>query len=132
MAYLGNSPEIGSFQKIDTIAGLQNNIRTSFPITISGIPYAPESAVQFMVVKNGQVLEPGVGFSISNANLNFPVPPASVDSIFIIAYGIALYTGVPSDDSITDEKIVDNTINYNKFSGDAVSTIIGNIITFGI
>jgi hypothetical protein len=49
-----------------------------------------------------------------------------------MAYGTALFTGIPSADSITNEKIVDNTIGYNKLSGDAVGTIIGDILTFGI
>lgn len=132
MAYLGKTPVVGSFQKIDTIAGLQNGVRTSFPITVSGTPLTPESSNQLLLVKNGVALEPGVGFSVSNTNLNFPVAPASTDLIFVIVYGSALYTGIPSDGSISNNKLVDSTIEYDKLSGDAVSTIIGNIITFGI
>jgi hypothetical protein len=132
MAYLGKTPVVGTFQKIDTIAGLQNGIRTSFPITVSGTPLTPESSNQLLLIKNGVTLEPGVGFSVSNTNLNFPVAPAGTDNIFAIVYGSALYTGIPSAGSIGNDKLVDNTIGYDKLSGDTVSTIIGNIITFGI
>lgn len=132
MAYLGRTPAVGSFQKIDSIFGLQNNSRQTFPLLISSDPFTPESVFQIEVIKNGYVLEPGIEFSTSSTTISFPVAPTTTDNIWIMVYGTALFTGIPSADSITNEKIVDSTIGYNKLSGDAVGTIIGDILTFGI
>lgn len=132
MAYLGQAPVTGTFKKIDAIDGLQDGIETQFPLRVNNVAYTPETPLQLLVVKNGETLDPGQDFSVAGSNLSFPTAPASDDNIFIVAYGTALFSGVPSDGSITNAKIVDATIEYDKLSGDAVGTIIGNIITFGI
>jgi hypothetical protein len=132
MAYLGKSPEIGSFQKLDSIRGLQDGIRTAFPLTVSGTAYTPETATQLLVVKNGDVLEPGVDYSVNGVTLTISPAPESNDIIWILTHGQARFTGVPSAGTVTSEKIADKTIGYDKLSGDTVATIIGNIITFGI
>lgn len=132
MAYIGQAPETGTFKKIDAIDGLQNNIRTIFPLRVNNVAYTPQTPLQLLVVKNGETLDPGEDFSVAGSNLSFPTAPLTTDNIFIVAYGTALFSGVPSDGTITNVKIVDASIEYDKLSGDAVGTIIGNIITFGI
>jgi hypothetical protein len=132
MAYLGKVPAIGSFQKLDSIRGLQNGERTAFPLTISDVAYTPDSPNQLMVVKNGDVLEPGEDFSINNTNITITPALEANDIVWILTYGQARFTGVPSAGTVTSEKIADASIEYDKLSGDTVATIIGNIITFGI
>lgn len=132
MAYLGKEPAIGSFQKLDSIRGLQDGARTAFPLTISDVSYTPDSANQLMVVKNGDVLEPGEGFSVNGTNITITPALEANDIVWILTYGQARFTGVPSAGTVTNEKIAAATIEYDKLSGDTVATIIGNIITFGI
>jgi hypothetical protein len=132
MAYLGKEPEVGTFQKLDSIRGLQDGERTAFPLTISDISYTPDSANQLMVVKNGDVLEPGEGFSVNGTNITITPALEANDIVWILTYGQARFTGVPSAGTVTNEKIAAATIGYDKLSGDTVATIIGNIITFGI
>jgi hypothetical protein len=132
MAYLGKEPAIGTFQKLDSIRGLQNGVRTAFPLTISDVSYTPDSANQLMVVKNGEVLEPGEDFSVNGTNITITPELESNDIVWILTYGQARFTGVPSAGTVTNEKIAAATIGYDKLSGDTVATIIGNIITFGI
>jgi hypothetical protein len=132
MAYLGKEPAIGSFEKIDSIRGLQDGARTAFPLTISGKSYTPDSANQLMVVKNGDVLEPGEDFSINGTNITITPALEANDIVWLITYGQARFTGVPSAGTVTSEKIAPASIGYDKLSGDTVATIIGNIITFGI
>ena len=132
MAYLGKEPAVGSFQKLDSIRGLQNGIRTAFPLTISDTSYTPENANQLMVVKNGDVLEPGEGFSVNGTNITITPAPQANDIIWILTYGQARFTGVPSAGTVTNGAIAPASIGYDKLSGDTVATIIGNIITFGI
>ena len=132
MAYLGKTPSTASVQKLDSIRGLQNGIRTSFPLTISGVPLTADKAAQLMVVKNGVPLEPGAGFSVNGTNITITPALEANDITWMITYGQTRYTGVPSDGTITNDSIASTTIEYEKLSGDAVATIIGNIITFGI
>jgi hypothetical protein len=132
MSYLGKSPSIGSFQKLDTIQGLQNGITTTFQLLVSTVPFTPENVAQLIVVKNGITLEPGVAYSVNGTNISFGVAPLVTDTIFIMAYGTALYSGVPSTGSVSNDKIADGAIGYAKLSGDTVSTILGVAITFGL
>jgi hypothetical protein len=132
MAYLGKEPSVGSFQKLDSIRGLQNGVRTAFPLTISDISYTPDSVNQLMVVKNGDVLEPGEGFSVNGTNITITPVLEANDIVWILTYGQARFTGVPSAGTVTSDTIADASIEYDKLSGDTVATIIGNIITFGI
>jgi hypothetical protein len=132
MSYLGKEPAIGTFQKLDSIRGLQNGVRTAFPLTISDAPYTPDSVNQLMVVKNGDVLEPGEGFSVNGTNITITPELESNDIVWILTYGQARFTGVPSAGTVTSDKIANSSIEYDKLSGDTVATIIGNIITFGI
>jgi hypothetical protein len=132
MAYLGKIPVVGSFQKLDPIRGLQDGIRTAFPLTISQKAYTPDNANQLMVVKNGDVLEPGVDYSTNGVTLTISPAPQANDVIWILTHGQARFTGVPSAGTVTSDKIADASIEYDKLSGDTVATIIGNIITFGI
>jgi hypothetical protein len=132
MAYLGTVPAVGSFEKIDSIFGLQDGIRTTFPLTISNRPYTPEGVSQLMVVKNGVTLEPGEGFSVGGSSITITPVLQSNDYVWILTFGQAKFTGVPSAGTVTTDKIADSSIEYDKLSGDTVATIIGNIITFGI
>lgn len=132
MSYLGKTPVIGKFNKIDPITGFQNGVETEFVLRISDAPFTPETAYQMIVVKNGEILEPDVDFSVSSYNISFVTPPLSNDAIFIIAFGQALFSGVPSAGTVDSEAIADASIGYDKLGRDAVSTILGNIITFGI
>jgi hypothetical protein len=132
MAYLGKIPAVGSFEKLDSIRGLQNGVRTTFPLTISNQQYTPEGVSQLMVVKNGVTLEPGEGFSVGGSSITITPVLEANDNVWILTYGQAKFTGVPSAGTVTADKIANNSIEYDKLSGDTVATIIGNIITFGI
>jgi hypothetical protein len=132
MSYLGREPAIGTFRKIDSIRGLQNGERTAFPINVSNHPDTPDNVTQWLVVKNGVALEPGEDFSVNGVIISIVPAPQSNDIIWIVSYGQPRFTGVPSDGTVTTEKIADAAVGYDKLSGDTISTIIGNIVTFGI
>ena len=132
MAYLGRIPAVGSFEKLDSIRGLQDGVRTTFPLTVSGQQYTPDGVSQLMVVKNGVTLEPGEGFSVGGSSITITPVLQSNDNVWILTYGQAKFTGVPSAGTVTADKIANSSIEYDKLSGDTVATIIGNIITFGI
>jgi hypothetical protein len=130
MAYLGNSPQIGQYRKMDSLTF--DGSTTTFPITVSGVPFTPPSVFAMMVSLNNVILNPGVDFSISGPNISFATPPAAFTPFFGLLFGDTLYTGTPSDNTVSDSKIVNGTISYNKFSTNTQATLTANQIIFGV
>jgi hypothetical protein len=130
MAYLGNSPQIGQYRKMDSLTF--DGSTTTFAITVSGVAFTPPSVFAMMVSLNNVILNPGVDFSISGPNISFVTPPAAFTPFFGLLFGDTLYTGTPSDNTVSDSKIVNGTISYNKFSTNTQATLTANQIIFGV
>jgi hypothetical protein len=130
MSYLGNTPDIGQYRKIDAL--LFDGVTSTFPITIGGTAFTPPTAFAMMVSLNNVILDPGVSFSISGPTISFTSPPAPLTPFFALVFGDTLYTGTPSDGTVTNSKIADNTIGYNKFSTNTRATLTANQIIFGV
>ena len=130
MAYLGNSPQIGQYRKMDSLTF--DGSATTFAITVSGVAVTPPSVFAMMVSLNNVVLNPGVDFSISGPNISFVTPPAAFKPFFGLLFVDTLYTGTPSDNTVSDSKIVNGTISYNKFSTNTQATLTANQIIFGV
>jgi hypothetical protein len=137
MAYLGRATSIGSFKKVDSIAALQNNTRTIFPLTITSelnsYELKPVSPFALLVVKNGGPLEPDVEFTVLEANINFNGnPPLTTDDIWISTFGEPIVIGTPEDRTIVDGSFALASITNDKLTQQAQDVIISNIVTFGI
>ena len=130
MAYLGNTPQIGQYRKMDNL--VFNGVQQTFDITISGIPFNPPTAFAMMVSLNGVILNPGVSFSISGSQISFATPPVALTPFFGLIFGDTLYTGTPSDATVTNSKIAAGTINYDRFSVNTQATLTANQIIFGV
>ena len=73
--------------------------------------------------------------SVSNAAIPAAVnvtPPAAFTPFFGLLFGDTLYTGTPSDNTVTNSKIVNGTISYSKFSTNTQATLTANQIIFGV
>ena len=130
MAYLGNTPQIGQYRKMDNL--VFDGVQQTFDITISGVPFNPPTAFAMLVVLNGVPLNPGVNFSISGSQLSFATPPVALTPFFGLLFGDTLYTGTPSDATVTNSKIAQGTINYDRFSVNTQATLTANQIIFGV
>lgn len=130
MAYLGNTPQIGQYRKMDTL--LFDGSTTVFPITIDGTAFSPPTDFAMLVSLNNVVLNPGVDFSINGPTISFASPPAALTPFFALIFGDTLYTGTPSDGTVTNSKIAVGTISYNKFSTNTKATLTANQIIFGV
>ena len=130
MAYLGNTPQIGQYRYIDALTF--NGSTLTFPITVGGTAFTPPSAYAMIVSLNNVVLNPGVDFSISGPYISFTVAPAALTPFFGIIMGDTLYTGTPSDGTVTNSKIATGTISYDKFSTNTQATLTANQIIFGV
>ena len=130
MAYLGNTPQVGQYRKMDNLTF--DGSTSTFNITVDGVAVTPPTAYSMLVSLGNVVLNPGVGFSISGATISFASPPAALTAFFALIFGDTLYTGTPSDATVTDSKIAVGTISYNKFSNDTQATLTANQIIFGV
>ena len=130
MSYLGNSPQIGQYRKMDNLTF--NGVTQTFAITISGVPFNPPTAFAMMVSLNNVILNPDIDFSISGSTISFVTAPAALTPFFGLMFGDTLYTGTPSDATVTNSKIAQGTINYDRFSVDTQATLTANQIIFGV
>ncbi len=130
MAYVGYTPQIGQYRKMDNLSF--NGTDTTFPITVDGVSVTPATAFAMIVVLNGVQQNPGVQFSISAATISFATAPAALTPFFALILGDPLYTGTPGDATVTDSKIATGTISYDKFSTNTQATLTANQIIFGV
>lgn len=130
MAYVGFTPQIGQYRKMDNLTF--DGSTTTFAITVGGVSFNPPTAFAMLVVLNGEPLNPGVDFSISAATISFVTPPAALTPFFGLLFGDTLYTGTPSDATVTNSKIATGTISYDKFSATTQATLTANQIIFGV
>jgi len=130
MAYLGNTPQIGQFRKMDSLSF--DGTTNTFNITVDGVAFTPPTAYAMMISLNNVILNPDVGFSISGSTISFATAPAALTPFFGLIFGDTLYTGTPSDATVIDSKIAVGTISYDKFSTNTQATLTANQIIFGV
>jgi hypothetical protein len=130
MAYLGNTPQIGQYRKMDSLTF--NGSTQTFNITVGGVSFSPPTSLSMLVVLDGEPLNPGVDFSINAATISFAVAPLNNTPFFALLFGDTLYTGTPSDATVINSKIADGAISYNKFDTNTQSRLTANQIIFGV
>lgn len=130
MAYLGNTPQIGQFRKIDPLTF--DGTTSTFNITVDGVAFTPPTAYAMMVSLDSVILNPDVDFSISSSTISFATPPVDLTPFFGLIFGDTLFTGTPSDATVVDSKIAVGTISYDKFSTNTQARLTANQIIFGV
>lgn len=133
MSYLGRSPVAGNFVKLDNISGQFNGNLSSFNTTVSGSAYTVGNPFATLVVANGNVLQPQVDYNFQNATIVFNSAPTSawLNNFFVMVYGDVLDTGIPSDGTITNAKLTNGTVRYEKFSPILKARLLADTIIFG-
>jgi len=127
MAYIGKSPAVGNFVKLDAISTSSTN---TYNLTLDSVAFVPESANHMLVSLNGVIQAPLSSFSVSGSTITF-LPSSgtlsSSDSIdFIMVYGNVLDIGTPSDSTVTNAKT-----NFVSTSSSAGLQIKGDNTTGG-
>jgi hypothetical protein len=124
MAYIGNSPVAGSFNKLDNISSLFDGITLTFPLTVSTTPTQAGSAQNVLISISGVLQEPGVAYTVSGTNITFSGPPLALDTFFGVVLGDVGDVNTVTDGTITTSKIVDANVTAAKLAtGAAVSNI---------
>ena len=105
MPYIGKTPTVGNFQVCDAISVV--NGQAAYTLQVGGVNVAPESANHMLVSLNGILQKPGSSFTISGSTMTFASNLATGDVIdFVQILGNVLDIGTPSDDTVTNAKLV--------------------------
>ena len=111
MAYIGKSPVIGNFVKLDAITAV--NGQAAYTMQNGSVNFADYSTVnQFLVSLNGTIQSPGSSFTVSGSTLTFASNLSTGDVIdFIMVFGNSLSAGTPTDGTVTAAKLNDDIIS---------------------
>ena len=117
MAYIGKSPIIGNFVKLDAISVV--NGQAAYTMQNGGANFTDyETVNQFLVSLNGTIQAPTDSFTVSGSTLTFASNLSTGDVIdFIIVFGNSLSAGTPTDGTVTTAKLADSSVTSAKLSG---------------
>ena len=121
MAYIGKSPVIGNFVKLDAITAV--NGQAAYTMQNGGSNFTDyESVNQFLVSLNGTIQAPTDSFTVSGSTLTFASNLSTGDVIdFIMVFGNSLSAGTPTDATVSTAKIVDDAVTAAKINDDIIS-----------
>jgi hypothetical protein len=119
MAYIGKSPVIGNFVKLDAISVV--NGQAAYTMQNGGSNFTDyESVNQFLVSLNGTIQAPTDSFTVSGSTLTFASNLSTGDVIdFIMVFGNSLSAGTPTDATVTTAKLADDAVTNAKLSFNA-------------
>ena len=105
MAYIGKTPTVGNFVKLDAITTSSTN---TYNLLNGVVAFTPESANHMIVSLNGVIQAPSTAFSVSGSTITFLPSSGTLSSSdvidFILVLGNVLDIGTPSDSTVTNAK----------------------------
>ena len=120
MAYIGRTPQVGNYSKLDDISASFNGSLTAFSMTVSGAAYTASLASQMIVSVGGVLQEPEGAYTVGGSTITFTSPPASGADFFAVALGDTLDIGAPSNGTVTAAKIADTAVTVAKLGTGAL------------
>ena len=109
MPYVGKTPVVGNFVKLDAIV---TSATATYNLLNGSVAYFPQTANNCIVSLNGVIQSPTSAYTISGSTIVFDSALTSSDSIdFILVLGDVLAIGTPSDGTVTNAKIAASTID---------------------
>jgi hypothetical protein len=114
MAYIGKTPVIGNFVKLDAISVV--NGQAAYTMQNGGVNFTSYDNVnQFLVSLNGILQSPTDSFTVSGSTLTFASNLSTGDVIdFVMVLGNTLDVGTPSDNTISTAKLQANAVTSAK------------------
>ena len=105
MAYIGKTPVIGNFVKLDSITVV--NGQAAYTMQNGGVNFTSYDNVnQFLVSLNGVLQAPTDSFTVSGSTLTFASNLSTGDVIdFVLVLGNSLDIGTPSDNTVSLAKL---------------------------
>ena len=105
MAYIGKTPVLGNFVKLDAITVV--NGQAAYTMQNGGVNFTDYTTVnQFLVSLNGTIQAATDSFTVSGSTITFASNLSTGDVIdFIIVFGNSLSAGTPTDGSVSLAKL---------------------------
>jgi len=105
MAYIGKTPVLGNFVKLDSITVV--NGQAAYTMQNGGVNFTSYDNVnQFLVSLNGILQSPTDSFTVSGSTLTFASNLSTGDVIdFVMVLGNTLDVGTPSDNTVSLAKL---------------------------
>jgi hypothetical protein len=108
LAYVGRTPIVGNFVKLDAIV---TSATATYNLLNGGVAYFPQTANNCIVSLNGVIQSPTSAYTISGSTIVFSDALTASDSIdFILVLGDVLSIGTPSDGTVGFSKVTSNLI----------------------
>jgi hypothetical protein len=122
MAYIGKSPVIGNFVKLDSITVV--NGQAAYTMQNGGVNFTSYDNVnQFLVSLNGVLQAPTDSFTVSGSTLTFASNLSTGDVIdFVLVLGNSLDIGTPSDNTVTAAKIASDAVTTAKIADSNITS----------
>ena len=114
MAYIGKTPVIGNFVKLDSITVV--NGQAAYTMQNSSVNFTDyENVNQFLVSLNGILQAPTDSFTVSGSTITFASNLSTGDVIdFILVLGNSLDIGTPSDNTVSTAKLASDSVTTAK------------------
>ena len=93
MAYLGKSPQLGSYVKLEDISGSFDSTEVTFNLTSGGKPYYTTNPYTLLLVLGGVIQEPIISFTINQDQITFASAPTTGANCYIVVLGNTFHTG---------------------------------------
>ena len=133
MAYLGRQPVIGNFVKLDDISTQFDGALTTFNTLVSGAAYTVSNPYATLVGGDGAVYNPGIDYYFNSTTIVIATAPSATlnGKFFCMVFGDSLNSGIPSDGTITNEKLAAGTIQYSALASTTKGTLLAYSLIFG-
>ena len=102
MAYIGRSPQLGSYTKLDDISSSFDGSETTFSLTSGGNPFYCTNPYTLIVVLAGVIQQPIVSYTIDRDQITFTSAPASSSQFYILVLGNTHHSGGLKSISVTN------------------------------
>ena len=117
MAYIGQTPLIGDYKKLDNLTSQFNSANTTFNLTVSGEAVTPGTPQALIISLAGSILNPGVAYFTEGSTIRFASAPATSAAFFGTMLGSTQAVGVPTDGTITASKLSTTGVTANTYGG---------------
>lgn len=121
MAYIGLSPVVGEFRKLDDISSQFNDTNTVFNLTVGGSAVQAGSSQNLIISIDGVIQEPQTAYVASGSSISFTEAPNTASTFFGILLGSVAQVGVPSDDTVSTLKLQANSVTTAKIADGAIT-----------
>lgn len=138
MAYIGRTPLVGNYEKIDDISGSFDGSTTQFTLQSGGVNVVPQNEQSMIISISGVIQEPATAYTVSGSTITFTGAPASSDTFFGVALGNTLDIGTPSNATVSAASLSSSffvknnqTLTSLSISGSENALLVGTVTVSG-